>query len=99
MKQMRKAQPLWDRLRLKTPFVERGLFPVVGGAHAEVILNVSAEIAGGWEVEHVGNLHKCQAFIAKMAWDVERGVAVDPEVGWVSAHFFAYLREIFRRYT
>ena len=42
------------------------LFPVVGGAHAEVVLNVAAEIAGRGEVEHVGNLDECQALVAEL---------------------------------
>ena len=57
------------------------LFPVVGGAHAKIVLNVAAEIAGRGEVKHVGNLDECQALVAQLAGDVKRCVAVDPEVG------------------
>ena len=42
------------------------LFPVVGGAHAKIVLNVAAEIAGRGEVEHVGNLDECQALVAEL---------------------------------
>ena len=46
-------------------------------------------------MEHVGNLDECQALVAQLAGDVKRSVAVDPEIGRMSADLFAYLREIF----
>ena len=75
------------------------LFAIVGRTHAEVVLHIAAEIAGGGEVEHVGNLDECQPLVAQLTGNVERGITVDPEVGRVPADFLAYFREVFRRYA
>lgn len=50
-------------------------------------------------MEHVGNLDECHALVAQLTGNVERSVAVNPEVGRVSAHFFANFRKVFGRDT
>lgn len=77
----------------------RGLFAVLGGIYAEVAAHVAAEVGGGGEPEHVGNLNYRQVLVAQKARYLQRCVAVYPVVGGVAAHTFRHFGKVFGGYA
>ena len=64
------------------------LFAILCGVHAEIALDITAEICRGGEGEQVGNLDECQRLVTQHTGDVKSRVAVYPVICRIPADPF-----------